>query len=125
VLLATVITDAVVSRLAQTSVLTEQLRRAGILVSHEYEADTLTAIPVSTVMTTDPVIVPQDTTVKALMEKINGSDPVFTRHQAMLIVDGDNCLRGIVTRGDLIKALHNGSTDETVLASGTTDLSVA
>ena len=125
VLFATVVAGALVARLTQTSVLTEQLRRAGILVSHDYEADALMTIPVSTVMSTDPVIVPQGMTVHALMEKINNNDPAFTRHQAMLIVDADNCLYGIITRGDLIKALRNGGTDETVLDAGTTDLSVA
>ena len=124
VLLATVITEAVANRLTQTSVLTEQLRRAGILVSHDYEADMLMTIPVSTVMSTDPVIVPQGMTVRTLMEKINSNDPTFTRHQAMLIVNADNCLHGIVTRGDLIKALCNGSVGESIINVGNTDLSV-
>ena len=61
------------------------------------------------------------------MEKINSNDPAMVRHQAMLIVDPEhgNCLRGIVTRGDLLKALQKGSTDETVLEAGSTDVSVA
>ena len=124
VMFATVVAVALVARLTQTSVLTEQLRRAGILVSHEYEADALTTVPVSAVMSSDPVIIPQGMTVRALMEKINSNDPAFTRHQSMLIVDADNCLRGIVTRGDLIKALRNGSVGESVLDVGTTDLSI-
>ena len=60
VMIATVVTTAIASRLMKTSVLTEQLRRAGVMVSHDYEADVLKTMPVSAVMTTDPVIVPQD-----------------------------------------------------------------
>ncbi len=125
VMLATVVTSAVAARLIQTSVLTEQLRRAGVLVSHDYEADVLKTTPVSAVMTTDPVIVPQDMTVRALMEKISSGDPAFTTHQAMLIVNADHCLSGIVTRGDLLKALQNGGTDQSVLEAGTSAVSVA
>ncbi len=125
VMFATVVTSAVAARLMETSVLTEQLRRAGVLVSHDYEADVLATTPVSAVMTDDPVLVPQDMTVRSLMEKITSGDPAYTRHQAMLIVDADNCLRGIVTRGDLLKALHNEGTDKTVLQAGTSKVSVA
>ncbi len=127
VMIATVVTTAIASTLMKTSVLTEQLRRAGVMVSQDYEADTLKTMSVSAVMTTDPVIVPQDMTVRQLMEKINSNDPAMIRHQAMLIVDPDhdNCLRGIVTRGDLLKALQKGSTDDTLLEAGTADVSVA
>ena len=127
VMIATVVTTAIASSLMKTSVLTEQLRRAGVMVSHDYEADVLKTMSVSEVMTTDPVIVPQSMTVRQLMEKINSNDPAMIRHQAMLIVDPEhgNCLRGIVTRGDLLKALQKGSTDDTLLEAGTADVSVA
>lgn len=127
VMFASVVADAVVTRLMQTSILTEQLRRAGVLVSHDYEADTLKTMSVCDVMTTDSVIAPQTMTAYALMERINANDPDFIRHQAILIVDpsNNNALRGIVTRGDLIKALREGQTNEMVLEAGTTDLSVA
>lgn len=125
VLLAAVITDVVVARLIKTSVLTEQLRRAGILVSHEYEADVLTTVPVSAVMSTDPVLVPCGLTVQEVMQRIDAKDPAMIRHQAMLIVDVDNRLRGIVTRGDLLKALQDGDLEQTMLEIGTTDVSVA
>jgi len=127
VMIATVVTTAIASSLMKTSVLTEQLRRAGVMVSQDYEVDALKTMSVSAVMTTDPVIVPQTMTVHELMEKINSNDPAMVRHQAMLIVDPDHggCLRGIVTRGDLLKALRSGNTTDTVLAAGTTNLSVA
>ena len=94
VLFAAVVTDAVVNHLTQTSLLTEQLRRAGILISHEYEADALVTVPVSAVMTTDPVLVSCEATVQAMMQRIDANEPAMIRHQAMLIVDTENRLRG-------------------------------
>lgn len=124
VLFATVVTDAVVNRLTQTSLLTEQLRRAGILISHEYEADALATVPVSAVMTADPVLVSCEATVHEVMQRIDANEPAMIRHQAMLIVDTENRLQGIVTRGDLLKALRDGWTQQTVLEAGNIDVSV-
>jgi CBS domain-containing protein len=125
VMFASVIANVVVTRLTQTSILTEQLRRAGVLVSHDYEADMLKTIPVSAVMTNDPVLVPCTMTVQDVMERINANDPAMLRHQAMLVVDAKESLRGIVTRGDLLKALRDGRTRQTVLDAGHSDVSVA
>ncbi|MCC6801789.1 MAG: chloride channel protein [Anaerolineae bacterium] len=125
VLFAAVVTDAVVTHLTQTSLLTEQLRRAGILVSHEYESDVLATVSVSAVMTTDPVLVSCETTVHEVMERIDANEPAMIRHQAMLVVDTDNRLRGIVTRVDLLRALRDGCTQQTVLETGNTDVTVA
>jgi Mg/Co/Ni transporter MgtE len=82
-------------------------------------------IPVSSVMTPDAVTVPQTMTVGELVDKINQRDPRLTRHQALLLVDADNALSGIVTRGDLLKAVNNGHSDLTLLEAGTDDLWVA
>lgn len=125
VLFATVVTDAVVNRLTQTSLLTEQLRRAGILISHEYEADALATVPVSAVMTADPVLVSCEATVHEVMQRIDASEPAMIRHQAMLIVNTENRLQGIVTRGDLLKALRDGWTQQTVLEAGSADVTVS
>ncbi len=125
VMLASVVADVVVTRLMRTSILTEQLRRSGVLISHEYEADVLDMIPVSTVMTLDPVTVPASMTVEALIEQINQRDPRLTRHQALLIVDEGDQLSGIITRGDIVKAIEAGRHQETVLDAGTQELAVA
>lgn len=125
VMFASIIADMVVTRLMQTSILTEQLKRKGVLVSHDYEADVLKTISVADVMTKDPQTVPQDMTVQTLMERINANDPAYTRHQALLIVDDEGNLQGIVTRGDLLKALRTSDTGCPVLDFGTRDLAVA
>lgn len=125
VMFASIIADMVVTRLMQTSILTEQLKRKGVLVSHDYEADVLKTIAVAEVMTQDPQTVPQGMTVQALMERINANDPAYTRHQALLIVDDDGSLQGIITRGDLLNALRAGDVNCTVIDAGTREVTVA
>ncbi len=122
VMLASVIADAVANALMTNSILTEQLHRKGVMVHHEYEADPLDMISVSTVMTTDVVSVPQTMTAGQLIEAINQHDPRLTRHQALLIVDEDQHLTGIVTRHDLLKAAREDDLDEPVIEVGNRDL---
>jgi CBS domain-containing protein len=119
-----VIADAVARRFMEHSIMTEKLARRGVRVQQEYEANVLDTMHVSAVMTTDPVTVPPEMTVQALMERINANDAALTRHQALLIVDSQGQLSGIVTRGDLLKALRDGHTSKTVLEAGTADVSV-
>ncbi len=125
VMLASVIADAVANALMTNSILTEQLQRKGVLVHHEYEADPLDMISVNAIMTTDTVSIPQTMTVGQVIEGINQHDPRLTRHQALLIVDGQQHLTGIVTRHDLLKAVREDDLDEPVLEAGNRDLIVA
>ena len=125
VMMASVIADAVANALMTNSILTEQLQRKGVLVHHEYEADPLDMISVSAIMTTDVVSVPQTMTVGQLIEAINQHDPRLTRHQALLIVDDQQGLTGIVTRHDLLKAAREDELDEPVIEAGNRDLIVA
>lgn len=125
VMLASVIADAVVNALMTSSILTEQLQRKGVLVHHEYEADVMDMIPVRSVMTKDIVSVPQSMTVGQLIERINLHDPRLTRHQALLIVDDEQHLKGLITRHDLLTAARSEGLGESVLEAGTTNLIVA
>lgn len=125
VLFASVVADVVVNRLTTTSLLTEQLRRSGVLVHHEYEADPLDMTSIEQVMTRDVVTIPATMTVQAIIDRINDHDPRLTRHQALIIVDERQALRGIVTRGDLVKALRAGQTDLTALEAGSDEPMVA
>jgi H+/Cl- antiporter ClcA/CBS domain-containing protein len=124
VMFACVIAQVIVSSLTKTSILTEQLRRSGTLISHDYQADMLGMIPVKSVMTQDAVKIPAGMTIAALMERINAHDPSVTRHQSMLILDETGHLTGIVTRGDLLKAIEAGQTDDPVGQIASHDLIV-
>jgi chloride channel protein, CIC family len=78
------------------------------------------------VMGTDIPIVSAETTVRELSDRIANNDPVISKRQGTLIVDADDKLAGIVTRGDLVQALiTRPSGDISVLEIGKTDLVVA
>lgn len=125
VMFASVIADVVVNHLTHTSILTEQLRRRGVLVDHEYEADSLNMITVEAIMSQQMTVVPPDMWAIDLIERISAHDPQYTHHQAVLIVNEAEKLVGIVTRGDLLKAIRGGQPDLTVLGAGTENPTVA
>jgi chloride channel protein, CIC family len=101
------------------------LARRGLRVRHEYQADVLDMVTVDSVMVKSVVSVPKSMIVSDLIDKINQHDPYLTRHQALVIVDENDALCGIVTRGDLLKAISQGHSDWTVLEAGTEDVVVA
>lgn len=105
VLITSVIADAIVTHWLPTSILTEQLRRAGILVHHEYETNVLNVIPVSTVMDQDPVIVPETMSVLSLIEGIKEGIPELTQHYGIFVVNDKQELTGIITRSDILRSL--------------------
>lgn len=122
VMFASVIADAVVSHLMQTTILTEQLRRKGILVEQDFETDPLGTITVGAVMDKHPVIIPAAMSLQTLVDGLNRRDESLIRHQALLLVDDDQQLQGILTRGDILKALRERSADCTVLEFATTEV---
>jgi chloride channel protein, CIC family len=56
-----------------------------------------------------PPLVAAHTTVAVLAERIAAGDPELARRQGTLIVDEHNQLVGLVTRGDLMKALQGSA----------------
>ncbi len=126
-LLATCIAAEVVTVLAlKRSILTEKVARRGYHLSREYMVDPLELSRVRDVMDPEPPALPEDTTVGKLVQLIAAGDPAATRHQAMPIVDRAGRLAGIITRGDIMKALRTGPPhDLTVLEAGERDLVVA
>jgi CBS domain-containing protein len=65
-------------------------------------------------------------TVSELSDQIAGGDPSLMRRQGTLIVDEAGRLAGIITRGDIVRALSQevGATT-TVSEAGSTDLVLA
>lgn len=125
VMMTSVVADALISHWMPTSILTEQLRRGSVLVSHEYEADALTMITVNTVMDTDPVIVPQTMPTHQLAKAIQNNDAEMTRHRGIFVVDAQNNLMGILTQGDLLRMLANVDEEHAVKDIATTKVVVA
>ena len=59
--------------------------------------------------------VPADMTVGELANRIALGEPTVVRHQALLILDKQGRLAGIITRGDILRALENDSEGSTTL----------
>ncbi len=93
----------------KTSIMTEKLARRGLRVHQDYEADALTQATVAETMEKNPPVIPADTKVGALAERIARHDPEVARHEALLILDGAGKLAGIITRGDILRALDKDS----------------
>jgi chloride channel protein, CIC family len=107
------------------SILTEKLARRGQHISREYSVDVFELMRVSDVMDHEIPAVPAETTVAELSERIAENDSAVSRRRATLIMDGEQRLAGIITRGDLVRALENSPQgDVTVLEAGKTTLAV-
>jgi CBS domain-containing protein len=126
-MLVAVIADGIAMLfMPNTSIMTEKLARRGLRVHQDYEADALTQATVGETMEKEAPIVRAETKVAELAERIARHDPAVARHEALLIVDDAGRLAGIITRGDVLRALDKDSSGTaTVLEAGSTHLVVA
>ncbi len=92
--------------LLRRSILTEKLARRGQHVAREYSVDLLELTRVAEVMDDEVPTVPAEMTVMELSNRIAGGDRRVSRRQGTLILDTENKLVGIVTRGDILRALR-------------------
>ena len=108
-----------------SSIMTEKLARRGLRVHQDYEADALSQATVRETMERDAPVIPAETKVGALAERIASHDPAVARHEALLILDKDGKLAGIITRGDVLRALDKDSSGSmSVIEAGSTHLVV-
>jgi CBS domain-containing protein len=107
------------------SILTEKVARRGYHLTREYTVDQFSIVRVGEVMDEHPPTVPATTTLAELSDRIAHADPSLLRRQATMVVDEESGrLRGIITRGDLVRAI-DGDPTRTVLEVGAADLVVA
>ena len=105
-MLVAVIADGIaVLFMPNSSIMTEKLVRRGLRVHQDYEADVLTQVTVGETMARDLPIVSSNMSVGTLAERIAQRDHQFAKHEALLILDDSGNLLGIVTRGDILRAL--------------------
>ena len=125
-MLVSVIADGIALLLMpKSSIMTEKLARRGLHVHQDYEADVLAQTRVGDTMDQEFPTIPLGTKVGALAERIARHDPAVARHEALLILDNAGRLSGIITRGDLLRALDtdpSGAVD--VQEAGTSKLVV-
>jgi H+/Cl- antiporter ClcA/CBS domain-containing protein len=137
-MLACVIADMIALRYLPSSIMTEKLARRGLKVPGEYEAGILNVVRVGDVMRRDVQPIPSEMTVAELAERISGKkrpagpgaetadEPPRNLTEGLPIVDAEGRLRGIVTQGDLLRALENDPEGKiTVLEAGSSQPIVA
>jgi H+/Cl- antiporter ClcA/CBS domain-containing protein len=119
-MLCCVIADLIALRYLPTSIMTEKLARRGLHVPGEYEASVLHMVRISEVMNTDLQPISADMTVAELAARISRAEPGFNLSQGLPIATKDGRLAGVVTQGDLLRALENDPEGRaTVLEAGT------
>jgi CIC family chloride channel protein len=125
-MLVSVIADGIAMLLMpNSSIMTEKLARRGLRVHQDYETDVLSQARVVDTMEQELPAISADTTVGALAGRIAQHDPAVARHEALLILDDTGKLAGIITRGDLLRALDKDSSGAmTVQEAGNTRLVV-
>ena len=112
--------------LMRRSILTEKLARRGHHITREYSVDPFELARVRDVMDKEVPTILATTRLTELSDLIAQGHPELSRRQGTLIVDDHNRLLGIITRGDIVRALRqNRAAEMTVLEAGSTDLAVA
>jgi CBS domain-containing protein len=107
--------------LLRRSILTEKVARRRYHIMREYSVDPLTMVRVGEVMDKNAPTIPATMPVMELSDRIAQRDPQVTRHEGLLIVDKNQQLAGIITRGDILRALEQGDKNgTTVIRPGAT-----
>jgi H+/Cl- antiporter ClcA len=105
-MLGCVIADLIALRYLPSSIMTEKLARRGLSVPEEYEAGALKVVRVGEVMRKDIQPIPTDMTVGELDGRMARGQPGLNLTQGLPIATSDGKLLGIVTQGDLLRALE-------------------
>ena len=125
-LIGCVASFAVSVLLMRRSILTEKLARRGQHITREYSIDPFEIARVRDVMDHDVFAIPSTTPVRELSKRLADGDAALNRRQGILLADDEQRLVGIITRGDLIRALgKNDNANATAAEAGSTELVVA
>jgi chloride channel protein, CIC family len=125
-MLVSVIATGIAMRYLPNSIMTEKLARRGLDIHQDYEANALKQLKVAEVMARDVATVEPEETVRAAADRFAIGDLRNSRHHALPIVDSAGRLQGLVTQGDLLRALQADPAGEMpVIEAGTRSLIVA
>ena len=112
-MLVSVIADGIAMLfMPNSSIMTEKLARRGLRIHQDYETDALAHVAVSETMDREAPVISEDTLLGDLADRIARHDPSVSRHNGLLVVDKDGHLTGVLTRGDLLRALDRDSAGE-------------
>jgi chloride channel protein, CIC family len=108
------------------SILTEKLARRGRHITREYGIDPFEQAIVADVMDRDVPTVQASTSVGDVSARIASGDAALARRRAAFVVDERGNLVGVLTRGDIVRALESDPSGRTPVAdAGSTDPAVA
>jgi chloride channel protein, CIC family len=125
-MLGCVIADMIAIRYLKSSIMTEKLTRRGLSVPDYYEAGVLNIVRVGEVMRKDIQPISPEITVGELTERMSRREPGFNITEGLPIAGADGNLAGIVTQGDLLRALEKDPQGSAlVLAAGSNNPIVA
>jgi len=111
--------------LMRRSILTEKLARRGHHITREYSIDLFELARVRDVMDCEVPTAPATMKLTELSDLISNGDSALSQRQGTLLLDGEQRLVGIITRGDMVRALRQDKTGEmTAAEAGCTDLAV-
>lgn len=126
VVLVCVIADAIAVRYMPHSIMTEKLARRGFGTGQDYERNSLKQLRVAEVMVHDVATVLPEETIQEAADRFANGDLKTSRHHALPIVDSAGRLQGLVTQGDLLRALQADPEGKmSVLEAGARSLVVA
>ena len=109
-MLVSVIADGVAMLfMPKSSIMTEKLARRGLRIHQDYETDVLQQVSVAETMDRDVPTIASTQRVGELAERIARHDPEVSHHQGLFIVDEEGKLAGVITRGDILRALDKDS----------------
>lgn len=101
------------------SILTEKLARRGHHITREYSIDPFELARVGEVMEKDVPRVPATMKLSELSDLVTSGNSALARRQGTLIMDAQERLVGIITRGDILRALRQDASGEmTVVQAG-------
>jgi CBS domain-containing protein len=124
-LVACIAAHAVTVLALRRSILTEKVARRGYHVNREYVVDLLMGLRVEEAMDNDAPTIPASMKVTELSDRVAQHDRRLSRRQGTLIVDDEGSLVGIITRGDVLRAIERfEDAPRTVLEAGSTNLIV-
>ena len=125
-LVASIAAHAVTVLALRRSILTEKVARRGFHINREYVVDPLMGLRVDEAMDREPPTITASMTLTEFSDRLAKRDRRLSRRQGTLIVDEQGQLCGIITRGDVLRAIDqfDGDRDLTVTQAGSRNLVV-
>ena len=124
-LVACIAAHAVTVLALRRSILTEKVARRGFHINREYVVDPLMGLRVGEVMDQNPPTIAAPMRVTDFSDRIANRDPHLSRRQGTIIVDESGALAGIITRGDVLRAIEQyDDPNLTVIQAGSRNLVV-